>query len=108
MHTDFIVMMSLILTYLFYNVHDFIILYLIFSVIIAGITKMGNSNGDVDCLQQQPVSNKSVIDECSLVLSTSPPPPSVPAAPAVEVRWHHSFCMPAAFSCFKVWCSLLY
>ncbi|PNF24310.1 hypothetical protein B7P43_G11887, partial [Cryptotermes secundus] len=51
----------------------------------AGLTKMGNSNGDVDCLQQQPVSNKSVIDESSLVLSTSPPPPpSVPAAPTVE------------------------
>jgi hypothetical protein len=32
----------------------------------------------------------------------------VPAATTVEVRWHHSFCMPAAFLCFKVWCSLLY
>lgn len=102
-------MTRLICTCLFYNVCDFIILYLILNMIIAGLTKMGNSNGDVDCLQQQPLSNKSVIDESSLVLSTSPPPPpSVPAAPTVEVRWHHSFCMPAAFSCFKVWCSLLY
>jgi hypothetical protein len=57
---------------------------------------MSNSNGDVDCLQQQPLSNKSVVDECSVMLPTSPPPPAAPAAPAVEVRWHqflHACCI---------------
>jgi len=69
-------------------------------MILAGMTKTGNGVGDIDCLQQQPLNSKSVIEESSLLSSTSPPP--VPAAPTVEVRWHNSFCMPAAFSCFKV------
>ncbi|KAJ4445303.1 hypothetical protein ANN_07108 [Periplaneta americana] len=66
------------------------------------VTKMNSSiSGDADCLQQQPINSKSVIDESSLVSSSPPPPPPVPAATTVEVRWHHSFCMPAAFLCFK-------
>lgn len=96
--------------FLLYSAQDFIILCLTLNVILAGLTKLGSSvGGDVDCLQQQPINSKSVIDEFSLASSTSPPPPPpVPAATTVEVRWHHSFCMPAAFLCFKVWCSLLY
>jgi hypothetical protein len=89
--------------FLFYSVQDFITLCLALNVILAGMTKMGNSVGGDDCLQQQPINNKSVIDESFLASSASPPPPPpVPAATTVEVRWHHSFCMPAAFLCFKV------
>jgi len=79
------------------------ILYLctiVLNMILAGMTKTGNCVGDNDCVQQQPLNSKSVIEESALLSSTSPPP--APAAPTVEVRWHNSFCMPAAFSCFKV------
>ncbi|PSN41510.1 hypothetical protein C0J52_07225 [Blattella germanica] len=54
-----------------------------------------------DCLQQQLANSKIQLDEPTLVSSSPPLPPQPQVATTVEVRWHNSFCMPAAFSCFK-------